>query len=59
MENRDTPAEEHSDGRPARLRYHRPALVEYGHLAKLTAGISGSAADLHGRPRKPTFGGKT
>jgi hypothetical protein len=59
MENRDTPTEEHVDGRSARLPYHRPALVEYGHLAKLTAGISGSASDSLGRPRKPTFGSRS
>jgi hypothetical protein len=32
-------------GSPSKRHYTRPELIEYGHVAKLTAGTSGSYTD--------------
>jgi len=48
MSNEEATTEKRENGRPSptgRLPYRRPALVEYGSVAKLTEGNIGSMAD--------------
>lgn len=48
MSNQEANTEKRENGRPSptgRLPYRRPALVEYGSVAKLTEGNHGSRAD--------------